>query len=65
LPEPIAGIDVWDAPRPVPLQRWDVEVASREVVGLVPPRFGSFMEGVSEFDAEVFSISRWAHCTIT
>lgn len=41
-----------DAPRVVPLQRWDVNGMTSGA------RFGSFVEGADLFDAAAFSISR-------
>ena len=41
-----------DAPRVVPLHRWDVNESATAA------RFGSFVEGADLFDAAAFSISR-------
>ena len=41
-----------DAPRVVPLHRWDVDSS------VTAARFGSFVEGADRFDAAAFSISR-------
>lgn len=41
-----------DAPRVVPLERWDVDGSATGA------RFGSFVEGAEVFDASAFSISR-------
>lgn len=44
-----------DTLRVAPLDRWDVDAL--HISGL-PGRFGGFLEGWQEFDAEVFGISR-------
>lgn len=59
LPQARPGVVKWDASRPAPLQRWDVEYAAQEVAGLLPPRFGSFIDDVAAFDAATFSLSRY------
>ena len=41
-----------DAPKPVPLERWDVDGSNTGA------RFGAFVEGADLFDAAAFSISR-------
>jgi hypothetical protein len=41
-----------DAPRVVPLERWDVDGTVTDA------RFGSFVTGADMFDASAFSISR-------
>lgn len=58
LPQARPGVVEWDAPRAAPLQRWDVEYAAQEVAGLLPPRFGSFIDDVASFDSAAFSLSR-------
>ena len=41
-----------DAPRAVPIHRWDLDSLSGAA------RFGSFVEGADSFDAAAFSMSR-------
>ena len=56
LPQPPADVAVCDAPRRVPLARWEVDALGSR--GVNEARFGSFVEHADSFDAEAFSISR-------
>lgn len=46
-----------DASRIVPLARWDVEHHCSKAL---ESRFGSFIAGAEQFDAAIFSISRYS-----
>lgn len=45
-----------DQPRPVPVERWEVE-AQAELCGGMPVQFGVFLGGVAAFDAAALSVS--------
>ena len=46
-----------DAVCPVPFERWDVDVDVPLGAGKVGVRFGGFMHGLDQFDAEAFAMS--------
>lgn len=58
LPTPAAGLPEDDAPRPVPLERWDIEDVQRSSPVAMEARFGVFVKNVDFFDGAAFSISR-------
>ena len=58
LPQPPADVLARDAPRRVPLTRWEVDALGSQ--HLNEARFGSFVEHADSFDAEVFGISRYS-----
>jgi hypothetical protein len=48
-----------DAPRPIPLGRWDVDdYAPDKASARLQTRFGSFVDRAEWFDAAAFNISR-------
>ncbi len=47
-----------DAPRPVPLERWDIEDVQRSSPVALEARFGAFVKDADLFDGAAFSISR-------
>ena len=47
-----------DAPRHVPLERWDVEDVQRSSSVTLEARFGAFVKDADLFDGAAFSISR-------
>ena len=56
LPQPPLHVLAPDAPRRVPLGRWEIDAPGSQ--SSIEARFGSFVEGADSFDAEVFGISR-------
>jgi hypothetical protein len=46
-----------DAPRPVPLSRWDSAARARRAPSRAAARFGSFLPGVDAFDSRLFGVS--------
>ncbi len=54
------GAPAWDAPRPVPKERWDVEDCMLASDGAREARFGAFVDAADLFDAAAFNISRSA-----
>ena len=54
FPVPAEGSLALDAPKPVPLERWDLGQAGGA-------RFGAFIDNADQFDAAAFSISRYVH----
>jgi hypothetical protein len=51
------GAPAWDAPRPVPLTRWDADARAGAAGGA---RFGAFLPAADLFDAAASGISRQA-----
>ncbi len=51
------GAPAWDAPRPVPLARWDADAHAGAAGGA---RFGAFLPAADLFDAAAFGVSRRA-----
>ena len=51
-------IDEHDAPRPVPLERWDIEDVQRSSPVALEARFGAFVKDADLFDGAAFSVSR-------
>jgi acyl carrier protein len=47
-----------DAPRRVPLMRWDVDAGGGVGLHNVAVQFGVFIDGIASFDAEAFGLSR-------
>ena len=58
LPSPPAGIAAADAPRAVPLERWDVDDVQRASPVALEARFGAFVRDADLFDAAAFNITR-------
>jgi len=58
LPTPAAGLPEIDAPRPVPLERWDIEDVQRSSPVAMEARFGAFVKNADLFDGAAFLISR-------
>ena len=63
LPSPAPGMPDNDAPRPVPLERWDVEDVQKSSPVALEARFGSFVKDADLFDGVAFSISRCCQLT--
>lgn len=51
-----------DAPRLVPLERWDADsaIVSGKSSARLETRFGAFVAGAELFDAAAFNVSRFA-----
>ena len=58
LPTTAEGNTTADAPRPVPLERWDMEEVQRGAGSGLEARFGAFVADADLFDAAAFNISR-------
>ena len=56
LPQPAAGVCSGDAPRRVPLARWETDTGLSRAA--TEARFGSFVAGAELFDADTFGVSR-------
>ena len=52
------GGAAWDAPRAVPLERWDVDGMAKAEGGAHDARFGAFVDAAQLFDASAFNTSR-------
>ena len=63
LPSPAPGMPDNDAPRPVPLERWDVEDVQKSSPVALEARFGVFVKNTDLFDGVAFSISRCCQVT--
>lgn len=59
LPAAAPGLPGCDAPRLVPLERWDVEDVQRGSPVPLEARFGAFVDGADAFDGAIFGISRF------
>lgn len=58
LPQAASGLPSSDAPRLVPLERWDVDDIQRGSPVSLEARFGAFVNGADAFDGAIFGISR-------
>ena len=59
LPSAAPGLPGCDAPRLVPLERWDVDDVQRGSPVPLEARFGAFVDGADAFDGAIFGISRY------
>ena len=59
LPEQPYHSCAHDAPRRVPLERWDVANFQKVSPNSLDAQFGSFLQDIDSFDASIFGVSRW------